>query len=164
MKAAYPTMFALSAIIWCFMAGAVTIPSLLFGGVMGLICIHLLRGLYDEPFFADIGTTFKRIPAIIAYLGFFVRILLTANWDVLKRALHPELPVYPGIIKVNVRGKSPLEVMLIANTITLTPGTLTIDVSDDNHDLFVHCIDSRNIDLIREEIAEIEARVVGVLK
>ena len=80
------------------------------------------------------------------------------------RALHPDLPVYPGILAVDIEGLSDLEVTMMANTITLTPGTLTLDL-DHNRDLmFVHTINARELEEVREDILEVQRHVRRVLK
>jgi multicomponent Na+:H+ antiporter subunit E len=84
--------------------------------------------------------------------------------DVAYRALHPDLPVYPGILAVDIEGLSDLEVTMMANTITLTPGTLTLDF-DRNRDLmFVHTINARELEEVREGIKEVQRYVRRVMK
>ena len=69
--------------------------------------------------------------------------LIKANWDVAKRALNPKLPVNPGIVKVPVNLKSEYGLSTLANSITLTPGTITMDVVDQNKQtyFYIHWID-----------------------
>ena len=86
--------------------------------------------------------------------------LLKANWDVAKRALDPKLPINPGIVKVPSELKSEYGLAMLANSITLTPGTITVDVRDD---LFlVHCLDSSFADGIDD--SEMQKRVCHLEK
>jgi multicomponent Na+:H+ antiporter subunit E len=69
----------------------------------------------------------------------FFRALVVANFDVARRVVSPSLPIRPAVVEVRTGLRSALGRMLLANSITLTPGTLTIDVEGDR--LLVHWID-----------------------
>jgi multicomponent Na+:H+ antiporter subunit E len=71
--------------------------------------------------------------------------LIKSNFDVARRVLNPALPIKPGIVEVKTKLKSKFARMLLANSITLTPGTLTVDVKDDS--FFIHWIDVKNEDV-----------------
>jgi multicomponent Na+:H+ antiporter subunit E len=71
--------------------------------------------------------------------------LIKSNFDVARRVLTPALPIKPGIVEVKTKLKSKFARMLLANSITLTPGTLTVDVKDDS--FFIHWIDVKNEDV-----------------
>jgi multicomponent Na+:H+ antiporter subunit E len=76
---------------------------------------------------------------ILRYLAVFLGALVTANLDMARRVLSPALPIRPGMVEVRTRLRSPLGKLLLANSITLTPGTLSVDVLDDR--IQVHWID-----------------------
>ena len=76
---------------------------------------------------------------ILRYLAVFLGALVTANLDMARRVLAPALPIRPGMVEVRTRLRSPLGKLLLANSITLTPGTLSVDVLDDR--IHVHWID-----------------------
>ncbi len=69
----------------------------------------------------------------------FLRLMLVANLDVAYRVLHPSLPIKPGIVKVKTCLKNPMARLILANAITLTPGTLVVDMDSDGS-LYVHWI------------------------
>ena len=73
------------------------------------------------------------------YLGHFLLALVRSNLDVARRVLAPSLPLRPAVVEVSTALRSPLGKLVLANSITLTPGTLTIDVQGDR--LLVHWID-----------------------
>ncbi len=106
----------------------------------------------------------RRLPAFLLYLAYFVKSVIQGNLDVVYRVLHPKLPVYPGILTVDVSGRSELEVAMMANTITLTPGTLTMDVDMDKGLMFVHTINARDLEGVREELKDVAAYVGRVLR
>ena len=74
------------------------------------------------------------------YLGVFAVALLKANLDMARRVLSPSLPIRPALVEVRTALRSDLGRLVLANSITLTPGTLTVDVEGDR--LLVHWIDS----------------------
>jgi multicomponent Na+:H+ antiporter subunit E len=71
--------------------------------------------------------------------------MIMANFDVLYRALHPQLPIKPGIVKIKTRLKTASARVALANSITLTPGTMTVDLTDDGT-LYVHWINVKSTD------------------
>lgn len=81
---------------------------------------------------------------IIIYLFVFIVELLISNIDVAKRVLSPSLPINPGIVKFKTKLKTDYGKMVLANCITLTPGTLSIDIIDDT--MYVHWIDVKTTD------------------
>ena len=90
----------------------------------------------------------------IIFLGVFFIEHIKSNPDITRRALTPSLPINPGIVVVKTKLKSKFARMLLANTITLTPGTLTVEVKDDS--FFIHWIDveSEDINVATKEIVE----------
>jgi multicomponent Na+:H+ antiporter subunit E len=82
---------------------------------------------------------------LVVYGVIFLRELVKANLDVAFRVLNPSLPIHPGIVEVKTKMSSPIGKLLLANSITLTPGTLTLDVKGDR--MFIHWIDVRGQDI-----------------
>ena len=91
---------------------------------------------------------------IIVYILVFLKELIKANFDVARRVITPSLPINPGIIKFKTNLKSDYAKMVLANSITLTPGTLSIDIVDDT--FYVHWIDvkSTNPEETYKDVAE----------
>ncbi len=75
---------------------------------------------------------------LLLYIPFFIYYCIRANLDVAYRVLHPDLPIRPGIVKVRTVLKTRLAKSFLANSITLTPGTLTVDIQ--GQDLYIHWI------------------------
>ena len=73
------------------------------------------------------------------YLPWFLVQMLIANFDVAYRTLHPKMPIYPTILKTKTRLKTEFGKVTLANSITLTPGTVTVDV-DDEGQFVIHAI------------------------
>ncbi len=139
--------------------GAFTIQSLLAGVLIGYGALWLTRPLYADPRY------FKRVPTILNLTGFFIKALLVSNLKVLWEVITPSQINRPGIIRLELDARTDLEIMLVANLISLTPGTLSIDVSKDRRHLYVHVMFLDDIAQARRELKEgLEKRVLEVLR
>jgi multicomponent Na+:H+ antiporter subunit E len=87
----------------------------------------------------------KSIVYMVAYVFVFLWELLKSNVDVALRVINPRLPINPGIVKVRTSLKSPLGRAILANSITLTPGTLTVEMKDEF--FYIHWIDVTSEDI-----------------
>ncbi len=96
----------------------------------------------------------KRIFYGILYVPYVFWHILLSNFDVARRVLSPHLDITPGIVKVRTTLKSPVGRMILANSITLTPGTLSVDIAGD--DLYIHWLDveSRDAEAAARQITE----------
>ena len=91
--------------------------------------------------------------------------LVIANIRMARFTLGPLRDLRPGIVAVPLEEMSDMEITTLANLITLTPGTMTVDVSSDRRCLYVHCMDASDPDAIRREIKHgFERRVMEVLR
>ena len=75
---------------------------------------------------------------LFIYVPYFLYLCVKANLDVAYRVVHPDMPIRPGIVRVRTSLTSELAKTFLANSITLTPGTLTVDI--DGPDLYIHWI------------------------
>lgn len=96
----------------------------------------------------------KRYFWFLAYIFLLLWECIKANIDVAYRVLHPQLPLEPGIVKVRTALKTDIAKTFLANSITLAPGTLTVDICDDA--LYIHWINVRfrNVSKTTEFIVE----------
>lgn len=109
---------------------------------------------------------FKHIERYIWFLYYipvFLWEMIKANLDVAYRVAHPNLPINPGIVKVKTSLKSDTGLTFLANSITLTPGTMTVDVDQENGYLYVHWIDVKDKEL-EGATEKIVARFEKILK
>jgi multicomponent Na+:H+ antiporter subunit E len=115
--------------------------------ITGIIIALLLAALnYNQHrLFDELKITPKSIAYTIMYFVVFFIELVKSNIDVTLRVLSPKLPINPGIVEVKTKLKSKYARMILANSITLTPGTLTVEVVDDS--FFIHWIDVENEDI-----------------
>lgn len=123
-------------VIWLLMAGIST-NELILGAFVCTILSYILTNYMNIEF------DLFQIPAIavflVTYLPTLFIELVKANIDVAKRVLNPSLPIHPGIVKVPTAIKNEYGKLILANSITLTPGTISIDAGDGC--IYVHCID-----------------------
>ena len=103
----------------------------------------------------------KRILWAMLYTPVFFYECMKANLDVAYRVIHPKMPIKPGIVAIRSTLKSDVGKLLLANSITLTPGTLTVDVTDEY--LFIHWINVKTAD-VEEATRLIGGRFEGYLK
>ena len=87
-----------------------------------------------------------KIVWFLYYIIVFLWLCLKANIDVAYRVLHPKLPINPGIVKVHTKLKNPIAIAALANSITLTPGTLTVDITEDGF-MYIHWINVLSEDI-----------------
>jgi multicomponent Na+:H+ antiporter subunit E len=114
--------------------------------LVGAVVAALLAVLF-APFarvYADIRWTPRVLLNAFAFLGVFVWELVLANLNVARLVFSPRIDIRPGIVEIKTRLKSPLGRMVLANAITLTPGTLVVDIRDDS--LFIHWIVVSSVD------------------
>ena len=111
------------------------------------VVISLLATLLFGRRFAEHQLKFlqpRRYWGFIKYLVSLIYHMVLANIDVSYRVLHPARPINPGIVKIKTQLKTDVARTFLANSITLTPGTLTVEISDDV--LYIHWIDVKSQD------------------
>jgi multicomponent Na+:H+ antiporter subunit E len=108
--------------------------------VLGMAVAVLTVVLFGKYFVDDVTKLFhpKRYFWFITYLIVFSLECLKANLDVAYRVLHVDLPIKPGIVKIKTKLKTAIAKTTLANSITMTPGTITVDIIDDT--LYIHWI------------------------
>ncbi|MBB4954525.1 multicomponent Na+:H+ antiporter subunit E [Agrobacterium vitis] len=149
----------LMGVVWIAVSGSTTIHNLIFGFLLSLAIVGLLR----EQIHA--ASYLSRITRIFSLFALFMVELAKSAWKVTVLVLSPRLNVQPGIFAFPLTVKSDMEITLLANLITLTPGTLSVDVSEDRKTLYVHALDCSDPDTTRREIAEgFERKILEVFQ
>ncbi len=125
-------------------------PLSLQDAIVGLVItlFFILVPLPGSTVYKEIYLYPKRIVYGVAYILIFFLAVIKSNMDVAKRVLSPSLPINPGIVEVKTKLKSRLGRLALVNSITLTPGTITVDMKGES--LFIHWI---NIDTNNNEVA-----------
>lgn len=123
------------AFIWMLLSDSISLQGFLFGYALGSLFLYLFYAHAKKTFYL------KKLWKSIVLLLVFCREVVTANLVVLRYVVSPLQRLNPGIIAMHVDFDSDFELVLLANMITLTPGTLTLEVSTDNKTLFLHVLD-----------------------
>ncbi|MHC1593043.1 MAG: Na+/H+ antiporter subunit E [Methermicoccaceae archaeon] len=108
---------------------------------LGLVCAAFVSLLFEKhfvPLQSPISST-KTFVRFLLYVPWLLWQIVLANWDVAKRAISPSMPIDPKIIAIDSQLKGVLARVTFANSITLTPGTITVDIDDDGT-FYVHAI------------------------
>jgi len=157
-----PALLALTlAVGWVTITGAFSLLNLALGVLVAIVVIYLLRHRLARP------PSVRRIVAALVLAALFAKELLLSAIGVAWLVLQPDLRarLRPAIIAFPLKLTSDAEITLLANLITLTPGTLTIDVSSDRRRLFIHVLtlDSRE-SLVAHIAAGFERKVSDVFR
>jgi multicomponent Na+:H+ antiporter subunit E len=140
--------FVLAFIIWVLLAwpfvdGRIDVQVVVAGVIASAIVALLFHEILPPEHHVFISPT--RIFWALVYIPVFFYYIILANFDVVYRALHPKMPINPGIVKIKTRLKTDAGITALANSITLTPGTLTVDLTDDGF-LYIHWINVKSAD------------------
>lgn len=134
----YVLTFVVAVLLWLLLAGSLNADEVVAGLVVGAL-VTLVSGP-RLSIMAGVRVSPQALLSLFAYLGAFFPALVRANLDVARRVLSPSLPIRPAVVEVRTGLRSPLGKLLLANSITLTPGTLSVDVAGDR--ILVHWIDA----------------------
>jgi multicomponent Na+:H+ antiporter subunit E len=118
------------------LTGDWSIPAVVFAVALGWLALRIARPLGGEGFA-------RAAPALPGFLAFFLKELLLANLKVARGGARSPGRLRPAIVAVPLTVDRDAEIALLANLITLTPGTLSLDVSPDRRTLYVHAMASR---------------------
>lgn len=128
------------AFVWMFLSNSFSSATFIIGYILGLVMLFMLRRFFTSRFYLG------RVWAVIKLGGIFIKELVAANVAVLKVILKPKLDLRPAIFEMETELKQDWEITLLSLLITLTPGTVVVNISEDRTKLYVHAIDFDNID------------------
>ena len=154
-----PGVFLVLAFAWVAVTGEVSLGNLVNGAVLSALLLALLRLAPRHRI------RLARVPKAIGLLGYFLKELLLANAAVARSVLSPPSSLSPGIVAVPLGLTSDAGIATLTNLITLTPGGLSIDVSEDRRTLWVHALHVGDPEAFRREVKEgFERRVKEVFE
>ena len=149
----------LLAIIWAAVTGIYNLPNIAFGFLLGVFALSLIR--------EQVGSVgyFSRLGKVATLALVFLYELVLSTIRVAITVLSPDMNLKPGIFAYKLEVDRDFEITVLANLITLTPGTLSVDVSDDKQYLYVHAIDCSDVDATRRDIAtSFERRILEAFR
>ncbi len=141
-------LFIAGLIIWLLLSWTLNYQEIIIGAVIALISAGMFGGYL--PLEAKKLLNPVRWFWLLVYIPVFIWQCLKANVDVALRVLSPGLNLKPGIVKIKTSLKTEIARVFLANSITMTPGTLTVEIQDDT--LYIHWIELRSTD--PEEMAK----------
>jgi multicomponent Na+:H+ antiporter subunit E len=149
----------LLALAWVAATGVFSFNNLIVGFILGFVALYVSRRVVGSPGYFD------KVGKVIGLLVFFVWELILANLRVAHDVLTPRHYMRPGVIAVPLEVMSDNEITMLSNLLTLTPGTLSLDVSADRKVLYVHAMYIDDVDEVRRKIKEgFERRILEVLR
>jgi len=144
-------VFAVSLLAWLGLTSSLHPQEVLVGVGISLTLALWLGEQYSRLGLPPLGL--KRLVFLVAYLVVLAFEILRANLDVAYRVIHPAMPIRPGIVVIKTQLTSDIGKLILANSITLTPGTFTLDVVADR--LLIHWIN------VRTEDTDEASRLIG---
>lgn len=149
----------LLAVAWVLLTGKVEAGNFIEGLIIGYIILWVSKSALG-------GTKyFKKIPGAVGFFFYFVKELIIANLKVAYDIITPKDHMTPGIVAIPLDAKTDMEITLLANLITLTPGSLSLDISNDKKILYVHSLFIDDPDKFRMEIKNgLERKLLEVMR
>lgn len=147
------------AAVWAFAMGEFSLGNLAIGFALGYAVLWLGGSLFGSSAYC------RRLPRLVELVVFFLWELVLANLRVAVEVITPRNRMRPGIIALPLDARSDLEIMLLAGLIALTPGSLSLGVSDDRRVLYVHAMYLHDIEKTKQSLKNgFERRLLEVLR
>ncbi len=128
------------AIIWMFLSSSMTAKTFVIGYLIGMILIFMMGRFFKEKLY------FRRVWALVKLTLIFFRELTLSNISVLQVVLRPKMDIQPAIFAMETELEEDWEITLLSSLITLTPGTIVVNVSGDQRTLYIHAIDVDDVE------------------
>jgi len=150
----------LLAVNWALLTGRFDLENLVAGFGIGFALLWILRQAFGQTDY------FPKVRNTTAFFVSFLWQLVQANLSVARTVLfEPRDKINPAFLAIPLEAKTDAEIALLANLITLTPGTLSLDVSTDRSVLYIHTLDVEDVDALRVEIKRsLERRLLEVMR
>jgi multicomponent Na+:H+ antiporter subunit E len=147
------------ALLWAAMVGSVDPAHMAVGFAVGYLVLWALRPLLGDTRY------FTKLPQLLRFTLFFAWELVLSNLRVAWDVVTPWARRRPGVVGVPLDARTDAEITLLANLITLTPGTLSLDVSQDRRTLWVHAMFVDDPERLRRSLKDgLERRVLELLR
>ena len=132
-------MYLLFLLAWIIFNGNITLEILIFGVVIAAVMLAFMCKFMDYSLKKELNV-YKKSIWFFVYVGLLIREIIKSNLAIIPRILTVEEEMEPVIVKFRTSLKSDFTRMLLANSITLTPGTITISLEEDEYT--IHCLDT----------------------
>ncbi len=136
------------AFVWALLQAEFTIQSFMVGYFLGLVILYIFKNQFSGKLYI------YKWWAVFLLFMVFIKELIIANFIVIVQILRPKLNIRPGIIAFPVDLETPVQITLLANMISLTPGTLSMEISQDNKIIYIHVFNIDEQELVIKRIKE----------
>ncbi len=160
--ASFVLTFIILFVLWAALSTFFDVVHLSLGVVCSLLVAYISHDLLIKPKGTKhVFVVLKTAVRFFLYFFWLTTQIIKASIDVMMIILNPKLPISPEIIKFDSRLTNDVALATLANSITLTPGTLTLDI-DEKKTYYVHCLAKRHGDaLLKGKMQSLVARVFG---
>ncbi|MDX1588074.1 MAG: Na+/H+ antiporter subunit E [Oleiphilaceae bacterium] len=147
------------ALIWVALTGSFSVGNMLLGFFFSYGVLSLMQNAVP-----GLKGYSQRLPRLIRFAVFFLKELVVANLKVAYDVATPVWYMKPGVVGMPLAAKTDLEITLVANFISLTPGTLSLDVSDDRETLYIHAMFADDEEDLMTSLKELERRILAIIR
>jgi multicomponent Na+:H+ antiporter subunit E len=156
----YAAINLILTLVWSGLLGGITLSNLVSGFVVSYFLLWLVtRGQRGHDGY------FGKLPRVLGFIVYYLWELIKSNAIIAYDVLTPTHHMKPGVIGIPIEAKTDLEITALANLITMTPGTLSLDISPDRKTLYVHAMYIHDPEELRRDIKEnFEPRVLALLR
>ena len=156
----YAAINLILTLVWSGLLGGITLANLVSCFVVSYFLLWLVtRGQRGHDGY------FGKLPRVLGFIGYYLWELVKSNAIIAYDVLTPTHHMKPGVIGIPIEAKTDLEITALANLITMTPGTLSLDISPDRKTLYVHAMYIHDPEELRRDIKEnFEPRVLALLR
>jgi len=147
------------ALAWVALSGSFTGWNLFAGLFFGYLALMVLQR--HVPALKGYS---RRLPRLLSFTAFFLKELLKANFRVAYDVATPVWYMEPGVIGYEMEAHTDTEIMFLSSFISLTPGTLSLDVSDDRRVLYIHAMFLQDEEQLRQDLKELEIRLLKIMR
>jgi multicomponent Na+:H+ antiporter subunit E len=149
----------LLALFWGAVEGGFTVTNLAGGFVVAFLILYLLRGVVGSASYC------AKVPRVLGFLVFYLGEIVRSNLRIAYEVLTPRFSMRPGVIGLELDAATDLEIFTLASLITMTPGTLSLDVSSDRKMLYIHSMYVEDAEALKRTLKDdLERRVLAVLR
>jgi multicomponent Na+:H+ antiporter subunit E len=147
------------ALVWTFLQGELHASNFAVGMLFGYLVIAVSQRILG-------GTAYvRKVGQVIGFVFYVLWEIFTASLSLAWIIVHPRLQICPGVVAIPLDAETDVEIATLANLLTLSPGTLSLDVSTDRRTLYVHAMILGDADEFRRQIKDgLERRVLEVLR
>ena len=147
------------ALGWALVTGSFTAWTFVVGFALGYLALWIVRPLYGPTGY------FERFWLLLRLIGYFLYELVLSSLSVAWDSISPRHRSRPGIVAIPLDVRSDVEILVLANLVSLTPGTLSLEVSEDRRTLYVHAMFVEDAESVRARIkGGIERRLLEMTR